>query len=122
MEKKSGRKPPKKFIYKMSNHDVVEKLNHERPISLYNFQEIIDGIHQKYPMYSKNKIKMVVEAAIESMRELLIQGNILSIYEIFHEMKLSYHKVKKTKQSKPIIKIYATPNKKMRKFNTDDKI
>jgi hypothetical protein len=113
------RKPVQKFLYKQPNEVVVAKLNEEYPIDIRNLQFIVNSIHRKYPKLPKSKINAIIVASFESMRELLIQGYTLAMYEIYNEMKLYVQK--QTNKNRDLAFTFkATPSLHLRKGKIDD--
>jgi nucleoid DNA-binding protein len=82
------------YKYKNRTHrevyDIVEK---ELPISLKNNENLINQIHERYPILSKTEISIIVKMVFSSLREMLILGKIINIRTILAYMRLSFNKV-----------------------------
>lgn len=95
------------FRYKNKTHrEVYEIINKKLPISLKNNEDLINRVHERYPILSKTEISIVVKAIFSALRELLILGKIVNIRTILAYMRLSFNKaVFKKKKTQVSVKI-----------------
>ena len=64
------------------NHDydqIIKDLDFNNPIKFPKKSNIIDNIHEKYPIISKTEIAIVINEIIYSLRELIFSGKTISI-------------------------------------------
>lgn len=89
-------------------------LNKQLPISLVNIQYIIDRVYLRYPILKKQEIILIVKSFFESIRYILINGDSISISNLFTNMRL-YHfsKIQKNKLLR-IVKVKLSTAKKMK--------
>lgn len=89
-------------------------LNKIFPISLVNIQHIINRVHARYPILEKQDITLIIKSFFESIRYILINGDSISISNLFTNMQLYYfYKVQKSKLVK-IVKVRLSTAKKMK--------
>ena len=81
------------FRYKDKSHrEVYEIIEKELPISMKNNEDLIDRVHERYPILSKTEISIIVKAVFSSLRELLIMGKIVNIRTVLAYMRLAFNK------------------------------
>lgn len=82
------------------------------PISIKHLQHIIDRIHNRYPLITKQEISIIVRSFFELLRSVIISGNIITIHNLFSSMKLyNFNKIRKNKLVNSIKIQLATPRK-----------
>lgn len=64
----------------------------ENTINIKKHPDIIDRIYERYPILDKKDISIIVKVSLETLRELLLLGNILNFNKIFFDMKLHVFK------------------------------
>lgn len=69
----------------MSN---IQNINNIHPIYLKDLENIIDRTYKRYPLLSKPDITLIIKAFFESIRDILLDGNIISINGLFSNMHL----------------------------------
>lgn len=79
-----------KYYYK-NNEFLLDNLKNN-PINIREHINIIDKIHEKYPLLSKSEISIIVKYSLETFRELLLFGNIINFNKLFFDMKLHIFK------------------------------
>lgn len=83
------RKTNKEFYYKdLDKQEIINLVNNELPINLKYLENLIDRIHKRYPIVDKVQVSIIVKATFESLRELLILGNIINLNKFIFDMKL----------------------------------
>jgi len=73
-----------------TNQEMVDQLNTDRPISLKHNEDLVNRIHARYPVIDKSEVGIIVRAVFQSMRELLVLGNVLNINNLFLGAKLHF--------------------------------
>lgn len=108
MKKQKTIKP---FYFRdLSHQQVVDLLNKEYPISLKCNEDLIDRIHQRYPLINKSEIGIIVKAVFSSFRDLLILGKILNFNNLFFDTKLLFFRHRRNGHILPSLKVQiATP-------------
>jgi len=83
----------KPFFFKnKSAQEVVDFLNENYPVSLTNRNnDLIDRIAARYPIISREQVKIIVEKFFTVCREKLILGHNLNIKKIFHDTSLFFY-------------------------------
>lgn len=85
------------FKYKNKTMDCkVKEINSTLPIRLKYNQDLIDRIYAKYPYIEKHEISNIVLTTFYTIREMLIIGNIINIYNLFFNMKLYFFHASKS--------------------------
>ena len=74
---------PQTLHYNASISEILSLLNKDYPIDINKLSPIIDVLHEKYPLISKTDITIIVKSIIESLRDLLIMGHIISAENYF---------------------------------------
>jgi len=69
----------------------MNKFNRQFPINIKHLAHIIDRVSVRYPASPKSEIVMVAKAFFESMREILVQGDKLSVRELMSHAHLLYY-------------------------------
>ena len=95
------------FRYKDKSHrEVYEIIEKELPISMKNNEDLIDRVHERYPILSKTEISIIVKAVFSALREMLILGKIVNIRTILAYMRLAFNKtIFKIKKSQVSAKV-----------------
>lgn len=84
------------------------------PISLKHLQEIIDRVHNRYPLVEKYDIAVTIKAFIDTIRSILLDGNIITIHHLFSNMYLnSYRVINKSKYNR-IVRVKMTTAKRLK--------
>ncbi len=82
--------------YFKSNY--LEKLDKDLPIKLSKIEHIIDLIAKQYPTLKKSEISLIVKSLMEEIRDQLLQGNVITINDLFLNMRLyTYCKITNNK-------------------------
>lgn len=69
---------------------MANLVNSELPINIKTLESLVDRIYKRYPMIDKTQISVIVRAALESIRELLILGNVINFNKFVFNMKLHF--------------------------------
>jgi len=77
--------------------EVVEFLNKEMPISLKYNEDLVDRICLKYPYLPKSEVAVIVRGVFQSLRDILLLGNKISIAGLVFHLKLSFVNLKSNK-------------------------
>lgn len=105
----------KPFNFKnLSHQEMVDLVNKELPISLKYNEDLINRIHEKYPIVNKSEIALVAKTIFQSIRELLILGKIINLHSLFFDTKLYFFESNKDgyKTTKLKVKATTSPNLK----------
>ena len=84
---------PQTLHYNASISEILSLLNKDYPIDINKLSPIIDVLHEKYPLISKTDITIIVKSIIESLRDLLIMGHIISVDNFFNDLKFHYFRM-----------------------------
>lgn len=68
--------------------EIISILNSEYPIKLNNGEDLIERIHNKYPLITKTEIAVIINATFESIREFLIRGDIINISNFVNGLRI----------------------------------
>lgn len=80
------------FYFKDKTHEeIIKELDEKFPIyRSSNQKDLIDRIHTKYPVISKEEIKTVVLGIMQCIRDCLISGDIITISNLFLDAKIDF--------------------------------
>ena len=110
------RKTVDPFYFKDCDHQqIVDSLNQDLPVNLKFNEDLVNRIHARYPLLSKTEIAIIVKAAFQSMRDLLVLGNILNFHNLFFNVKLYFFDRWMKKYNSPSLRVRMTTPPKMRK-------
>lgn len=99
----------KQFVFKdLSNQDVVDLLNADKPINLKYNEDLVNRIYARYPFISKSEIAIIVTAVFQSFRDLLILGKVLNFNNLFFDTKLYFFDYRKNGHILPSLKVKIT--------------
>lgn len=84
------------------------------PIRLDRIQQIIDRIHNRYPLISRYEVVLIVKTFFEITRALLLKGNCLSINTLFANLHIIQYKIVNPKYIKNTIKAKLTTPEEIR--------
>lgn len=84
------------FKYKSTNLlGKIKEINNNLPIKLKHNQDLIDRIHSQYPYLEKHEISTIVITTFSIIREILVSGDIINIYNLFFDVKFNFFKARK---------------------------
>ena len=75
----------------MSKEDFKNLLNKEIPVDIRYNEDLVDRVHQKYPILKKHEIALIIKKTFESMRDLLVLGKTLSFLNLFFDFKIHFY-------------------------------
>ncbi len=76
----------------------INDLNVDLPLNLKELEPAINIIARKYPILKKSEISLISKLFMEEIREQLLQGNSINIYDFLLNMKLyTYCKLRNNK-------------------------
>jgi len=107
---------PKELKYTVLVEDLVDDIRSKLPINIKKLENIIDRIHEKYPLIDKTEVAIIVKAIFETMRELLIQKRQININNFFNSMKFYYFTGFRLGHIVPSLKIKINTSPKLRKY------
>lgn len=100
------RKLVKQINYKnMSVKQFTELVNNSLHIKLSSHAKLIDNIHDRYPIVSKQEVSLIVKTFFDILRECLIAGEIISFNKTFSNMKLMIYKYQRNKKDYVSVKV-----------------
>lgn len=105
------------FFQDMTHQEMVDQLNDEFPVNLKYNEDLIDRIHQKYPLLDKTQISYIVKAVFQSFRDLLVLQKVLNFNNLFFDAKLHFFDYRKGARILPSLKVKLTTPPKLRKNN-----
>jgi len=92
-----NRPPIKKFEFK-DEAKFLRKIN-SLDISLVEQEQLIDKIHERYPVLNKYQISLIIKTTIIYMRKLLIFGNVLDFKAMLNRFRFEFGKDNKHKKT-----------------------
>ena len=104
-------KTVKLFYFRDHSHQqMIDHLNIDKPISLKYNKDLVERVHQRYPLIDKAEVGIIVKAVFGSFRDLLILGKILNFNNLFFDCKLLFFKHRRDGRILPSLKVQiATP-------------
>lgn len=76
----------------------IQKIDIDLPLNLKNLEPIIGAIAKKYPLLKKSEISLIIRRFMEEIRDQLLQGNAVNIYDFLLNMRLyTYCKLQQNK-------------------------
>lgn len=105
------------FSFKdLSHQDVVDILNETYPINLKYNEDLVNRIHERYPVIDKTKIAIIVKAVFQSFRDLLILGKVLNFNKLLFDTKLLIFSYRKNGHILPALKVKISTPPPLRKL------
>lgn len=80
------------FYYSKPYQEIVDIINKELPISLKYNEDLVNRIHEKYPLISKAETAVIVKGVFQTMRDVLVSNQILHVASVFCHVKLKFFK------------------------------
>lgn len=79
------------FRFKGKSFDEkIKEVNSSIPINLKYNEDLVNRIYDQYPYIEKHEISNIVLTTFSIIRECLIRGDIINIYNLFFNMKLFF--------------------------------
>ena len=79
-------------IYKNLTHEQMRDLINEKfPINLRYNEDLVDRVHKKFGSSTKTDVAIVIKAAFESVRDLIILNKTISLLKLFQSFRLFYY-------------------------------
>lgn len=88
-----------------SHKAIVEELNNKYPVTLKYNLDLINRVHEKYPYINKLQLIIIATKAFETLRELIVLGNVINFNKIFFDMKLFFFKRETFGYILPLVKL-----------------
>ena len=107
MKKKKTVKP---FYFTRDKEDIIDELDRDHPISIKQFEMIINRIYLRYPLIDKAQISLIVQVVFETLRKLLVFGYVLNFNKFVFDMKLHFF----THGNVPMLKVKIKTPPKLR--------
>lgn len=105
------------YFQDITHQQMVDQLNDEFPISLKYNEDLVERIHQKYPLLDKAQIGYIVRAVFQSFRDLLVLQKVLNFNNLFFDAKLHFFDYCKSGRILPSLKVKLSTPPKLRKNN-----
>lgn len=102
-----------------SKQEVVDLLNQENPVNLKYNEDLVNRIHQKYPIISRADVALIVRAAFQSIRDLMILGKVLNFNTLFFDAKLHFFQYRQGGHILPSLKVKVSTPPPMRSNDKD---
>ncbi len=113
MKKQKTTKP---FYFKDKTHlQMIEQLNMDYPINLKYNEDLVERVHNRYPLIDKAQVGFIIKLIFQSIRELLVMGKILNFNKLFFDTKLFVIDKKKNGNILPTLKVKISTPPPMRK-------
>jgi hypothetical protein len=110
-------KTVKPFFFKNITHqEMVDILNTEYPISLKHNEDLINRIHERYPLIEKHQISIIVKAIFQSLRDFLVLGKVLNFNNLFFDTKFHFFDYRKNGRILPALKVKMSTPPPMRNY------
>lgn len=103
------------YFTEKSHQDMVNHLNKELPIKLKYNEELVDRIHQRYPILDKSSVSIIVRGVFQSLRDLLVLGKVLNFNNIFFDTKFHFFDYRRDGHILPSLKVKISTPPPMRK-------
>lgn len=100
----------------LSHQEVADLLNKDYPINLKYNIDLIDRIHNRYPVINKTQIAFIVKAVFQTIRDLMVLGKILNFHNLFFDTKLHFFDYRKNGHILPSLKVKISTPPKLRKI------
>ena len=114
MKKQKTTRP---FWFKdMTHQQMVNILNEDYPINLKYNVELIDRIHSRYPILDKTNVAVIIKAVFQSLRDLMVLGNILNFHRLFFDTKFHFFDYRKNGHILPSLKVKISTPPNLRKL------
>lgn len=107
------------FSFKDKTHkEFLELINKEIPIDLRYNEDLVNRVHEKYPLISKAEVAVIIKGVFESIRDLLILGDVINFHNFVYNLRIHCSMKKNFSKS---IKIKLTTSPKLR-ANSDEQV
>lgn len=106
----------KPFFFKdLSHQEMVDFLNQENPVNIKYNEDLVNRIHARYPLISKLEVSIIVKAIFQSLRDLLVLGNVLNFNNLFFNTKFHFFDYRKKGHILPSLKVKISTPPPLRK-------
>lgn len=107
----------KPFFFKDITHQqMVDVLNVDLPISLKYNEDLINRIHERYPLIEKHQISIIVKWIFQSLRDFLVLGKVLNFNNLFFDAKLLMFSHLRNGVTFPAVKVQISTPPPMRQY------
>jgi hypothetical protein len=114
MKKQKTTKP---FWFKdMTHQQMVDKLNTDHPVNLKYNEDLVNRVHDRYPILDKTSISIIIMAVFQSIRDLMVLGKILNFNKLFFDAKLHFFDYRKNGHILPSLKVKISTPPYLRKL------
>ncbi len=84
------------FYYKDKTYqEIIDIIDKELPIHLKNNEDLINKIHQKYPLLTKSEIAVIVKGFFQCLRDVLVSNQVVHVTKLMCHVKWHFRKEKK---------------------------
>lgn len=101
----------------MTHQQMVDHLNEVCPISLKYNEDLVNRVHQRYPILDKSEVGIIIKAVFSSFRDLLILGKVLNFNSLFFDTKLHFFDYRRDGRILPSLKVRISTPPKLRKHD-----
>lgn len=92
----------------------INILNRKYPISLKYIQHLVDRVYSRYPLIEKYEITLIIKYFFESIRDILLNDDIITIAGLFSSMRIiKFNRIRKDKFHY-MIKVKLTTSQKLK--------
>lgn len=105
------------IYYTKPYYQVIDQLNIECPVNLKHNLDLVERVHQRYPLIDKYQVAIIVNAVFSSFRDLLVQGKSLNFNSLFLSAKLIFFTHRRNGHIFPALKAQITTPPPLRKKN-----
>lgn len=104
------------FSFKDKTHQqMVDELNNKYPISLKYNEDLVNRVHDRYPLLDKSEVGIIIKAIFASFRDLLVLGKVLNFNGLFFDAKLHFFEYRHKGRILPSLRVRVTTPPKLRK-------
>jgi hypothetical protein len=94
------------FYFRDQTHQqIVDQLNTDHPVNIKYNEDLVNRVHDRYPLISKTQVSIIVKSVFQSFRDLLVLGRVLNFNNIFFDMKLHFFDYRKNGHILPSLKV-----------------
>jgi hypothetical protein len=80
------------FYYLKTYQEVVDLINKELPISLKFNEDLVNRVHEKYPLISKAETAVIIKGVFQTMRDILVSNRVIHLAGVFCHVKFKVFK------------------------------
>src|SRR5574337_1640130 len=108
----------KPFFFKNLTHQqMVDKLNQEYPVNIKYNERLVNRVYTRYPLINKSEVSFIIRAVFQSLRDLLVLGNVLNFNGLFFDTKLHFFVHRRENRTLPSLKVKISTPPSLRRYD-----